>query len=116
MKRVFWFLQGVLLSGCNVFPHPESDYFHNKYWTKGREQPMQMVYCYSTLGDHQCTREPIPGKEHLLVSDQALIPGHNRNNKENHNDIASENLQRTCFHQEKEDTDFVESPKVCANE
>ncbi|MDP2193439.1 MAG: hypothetical protein Q8K36_02810 [Alphaproteobacteria bacterium] len=63
-------LMGIL-TGCNPFAGyaPHSEKIQNRYWARAHQQPVPKLYCYRTLGEHQCYAQPEPGKEHLLVGD-----------------------------------------------
>lgn len=64
----------LFLGGCNPFAAyaPTSDHLATKQWAAGKKQPMHKIYCYRTLGEHQCFTEPIKGKEHLLVGEHII--------------------------------------------
>jgi hypothetical protein len=70
MKILIFTMTGLLLASCNPFgfAKPDSEKITQSNWADNSPKPvLKPLYCYKTLGDSMCYKDPVEGGENRLV-------------------------------------------------
>ncbi len=70
--KVIVSLSFFCLSGCDLIPHPPSETLLKKGWTKSEIFQKKPYYCYSTLGETMCYKQPLPNSQTRLTGQPYL--------------------------------------------
>ena len=70
MKLFLFIMTGLLLTACNPFgfAKPDSEKITQSNWAYDPPKPVpEPLYCYRTLGEHMCYKDPIDGASDRLA-------------------------------------------------